>query len=45
LLINIKTSATCFGSIEPSSGQTQDTAPVHSSSAHTVGSRIVYSLY
>jgi len=30
---NIKNSATCFGSVEPPSGQIQDTALVHSESA------------
>ena len=36
--------ATCFGSIEPSSGQIQDTVLVHSASAYsyTKGSHIVY---
>jgi len=36
LVINIENSATCFGSIEPSSGQIQDTALVYSASAYTV---------
>ena len=43
---NIKNSATCFGSVEPSSGQKQDTVLiVHSASAYTMGSHIVYKLY
>jgi len=43
--MNIKNSATYFGSIEPPSGQIQDTVLVHSTSAYTVGSHIVYKLY
>ena len=31
LVINIENSATCFGSIEPSSGQIRDTVDVHES--------------
>jgi len=41
LVTNIKNSATCFGSTEPSSGQIQDTVLVHSASAHTMGSHSV----
>jgi hypothetical protein len=42
---NIKNSATCFGSVESSSGQIQDTVlAVHSASAYTMGSHIVYRL-
>jgi len=41
-VINIKIVATCFGSIEPSSDQIQDTVLVHSASAYIMGSNIVY---
>ena len=41
---NIKNSATCFGSVEPSSCQIQDTVLVHSASAYTMESHIVYKL-
>jgi len=40
LINNIKNSATCFGSIEPSSGQIQDTVWVHSAGAYTMGFHI-----
>ena len=33
---NIKNSATCFGSVEPSSGQIQDTVLVHPASAYAL---------
>jgi len=34
--------ATCFGSIEPSSDQIRYTVLIHSVSAYTMGSHIVY---
>jgi len=45
LVIILKNFSTCFGLVEPSLGQIQDTVLVHSASTYTMGSHIVNTLY